>query len=1388
MTHRTRASLLAALVASVAQAAPAASQLPRAAAAPRAPAQAPYVVRIGYTSWENTLALSGESAFESVKWYLEEVARRSPDKRRQLRFEVAAGNYYQILAWFRAGTIDAAIVSPFSAYLLERDGQALSVLEFAEGPVQQATGTADGSRYEEGHDPVVSVSRAYQGSPTAALNTYLNELLAAAQDSPAAERKRIEELRQRFRFDLVAHLSSSAFVMPTLYAKQWLEAHGHLEAEVKRRFWRRYFENAHLTLTHGREPADPPVATIRFGYRTGAPLGDRDFPVWEKYRVAAFDGEPLRIPNDVLVLRHSVAEEALAEAGFDRARLGELLADAALREDFCRRGGTYSAVRWFDPQVQGAFRNEVHRLLSADSGGELARLDRRWYRSGLFDFTIDETMGLLRQDQANSGVSRLAVVLSGGGVKSLYQTVLLDRLYRGGAGSPRQLRNYDEGPEGGVGAFPSVDAKSPLTVHTLIGTSGGAMLAFFAAQLPKLEALQNIVERTAERPLFPLADLPRLFSLLVLLAVVYAVLLVARIFDIWQLRSDSINPVKKDGAARVVVTGVLLALAGAFAIVATRSQFSETVPWSEGLFYVLTGVVVHFCLTCIVKRPDQRLCDPRLARVSSIGMAFGVLLVVIAICTRYLIGPAPAGLHELQLPVLSTLASAGVFLIAAAFASGAAAGRWGLRVQGLHDYRMAWIAISALIALPLGALTLLAWLDVATLLELTGHYWIFLLVAAVAVALGIARYSLPKRTTPQRLLRGGLVQLMRQREGVVTTTMGSTMLGVFALCILCWGTLVAPAVYSNVNAVLAFSTALPDEKLATGRFRTNLVVTGTLLRERRCLGQEAVPGGGLYFCFEGAEGCGLPALRQWQVFPRPVVRRAVDAVFASGSAFPVFPPHRAHLPNGCEVRLVDGGYAHNVPLEAAAMSRARQVLILNASPDPLADADALVPAGSWLRKLQLGGQLVRSSPELLSFMFARAQDLDRSIGSDMLVASLTPRPDPQWPFLLDFRKSARRRVLDAAVLDLQLDQRIGSVLSWGKPVLVPLEGQAFPPLTDEPRLDALLRPAIGARHAAFDLDNTSLRGDIGDALLLKLVVEMAYHGERDDLWALFPNPAARRELRRYWHRLHAQPVRPYAQPAEWGPELTDYVVLFLRQYEQLLAGPDGKRVAYPWVVKLMAGMTADDVNRHLAELWKTEMARPETPLELVSQRYGTYTVDGGIRVRREIAQYVAQLQASGWEVWIVTASNVYAGRYAAHAFGVPADHVLGITPLPEGGGNAAPEGQARLSMEVAQPVPYREGKVAALRAHGVRARLAAGDSDTDFEMLADAEVAILVDRGKIPEVDLLGRNWIRRAPGSFRTQVYDPLRPAPSSPRPCGPRQATTTPALSLPPSPAQAG
>lgn len=1017
----------------------------------------PRVVRVGYTTFNFAASKSEQDNLRVVDGYLGMVAQKSkdvPSLKVPLDFELAFGNYYQILSWFKTGQIDAAIVSPFMAMLLERDSQALSILEFSEGsgiPTE-----AGDSQDIAAHYPWIVASGRWRDDPITGFDQYLSSLLVAVRkgepDAPAV-RKEIEKIRAEFRVDLVAHLSTSGFIMPALYVENWLDQ-GKIDKVERSRFWRLYFENAHLTLMHGALPAEDASSTITFSYhppdsaRFGSPM---------HYRAGRLPEDSPSIPNDVLLVRRQLVEEVAGGEVVDRASLGNVFLAPEIQKNMGTRGGRYKSVLWYNPATHDRFRAEVSRLFSHDAtqDPELARLNTRWYENGLFDFTIDETMAFLRQDQENSRTARLALVLSGGGVKSLYQTVLLDELYGAGRKSSRQLRN-PEIPTGQAETIPK-NSTDPLIVHTIIGTSGGAMLAFFAAQLPQVGSLRKIVESTSGKPLFPMADFPRLLSIFVLLFVMQLVFLGAKTFNWWGYGACPPDSVQKAGSWRVLAIALLIVVAGAVAIVTTRSEYMETVPAAEGVFYILTCILAHFCMTCVIRESKHE--SPTdvarlLGRLAAVGLLFGVQLLGIALVARHWLRGLPEGLHRVPLPGLSVLASAGVFVIAAALATGALSGRWGLAVRGDHSYVAAMAAAATVIGaafLPLVAATATGY---GSMLELTGPYWSGLIGAGVVASVALLFFAhAPRRRVPC-FLRGGLDGLMRDRRGVVTTSLAGTMVGLFAFCIACWVLLVAPAVYSNVRAVRAFGEALSEDQLWTGSFQANLVVTGTLLRATQCSSARTINAGGLYFCFEGQEGCGTPTGGPWQVFRKPAPARALDAVFASGSAFPVFPPHLARLPDGCEVHLVDGGYAHNIPLEAASMSDARQVLILNASPDPL--DDAVPPPGGFRHALQQaqleGGQLFRSSPEVLSFLFSRAQELDRNIGGNLVVASLTPRSENGWwPGLLDFRPSVREELVRIASQDINQERRIGHVLSWGRPVMHPLEVPVGPTLEEADR-------------------------------------------------------------------------------------------------------------------------------------------------------------------------------------------------------------------------------------------------------------------------------------------------------------------------------------------------
>ncbi len=91
---------------------------------------------------------------------------------------------------------------------------------------------------------------------------------------------------------------------------------------------------------------------------------------------------------------------------------------------------------------------------------------------------------------------------------------------------------------------------------------------------------------------------------------------------------------------------------------------------------------------------------------------------------------------------------------------------------------------------------------------------------------------------------------------------------------------------------------------------------------------------------------------------------------------------------------------------------------------------------------------------------------------------------------------------------------------------------------------------------------------------------------------------------------------------------------------------------------------------------------------------------------------IAELQRRGVEVHIVSGSNPWIIRESAKHLGVPSEHVHGMSVEVKDG---------RLTDRLVQPVPWREGKVAAIDAAKLRERgvivFASGDSSGDLKML-----------------------------------------------------------------------
>jgi len=281
--------------------------------------------------------------------------------------------------------------------------------------------------------------------------------------------------------------------------------------------------------------------------------------------------------------------------------------------------------------------------------------------------------------------------------------------------------------------------------------------------------------------------------------------------------------------------------------------------------------------------------------------------------------------------------------------------------------------------------------------------------------------------------------------------------------------------------------------------------------------------------------------------------------------------------------------------------------------------------------------------------------------------------------------------------------------------------------------------------AVFDFDNTIVCGDIGEATLACLV--------RDGQIAFDRLPASLApDFRSAQGRLVSP--RTAADPTAYYEAWLDPTAHGARDLTPLASG-------YVWAVEAMAGLAVQEV---------VQATRRVFALSEPGQRRLIEVAPGGSAYPvpwfyPESVELIAELLRAEFDVWIVSASNVWSVRWMvlhalnpllrAHGLrrGLSAAHVLGVSTLLQDSrgclfkdavlvkddpGYASLVGRRlagwRLTSRLQFPVPTYSGKVACLwDLLGRQPYLAAGDSPGDHAMLSFSEHRLWIARVEKPD-------------------------------------------------------
>ena len=285
--------------------------------------------------------------------------------------------------------------------------------------------------------------------------------------------------------------------------------------------------------------------------------------------------------------------------------------------------------------------------------------------------------------------------------------------------------------------------------------------------------------------------------------------------------------------------------------------------------------------------------------------------------------------------------------------------------------------------------------------------------------------------------------------------------------------------------------------------------------------------------------------------------------------------------------------------------------------------------------------------------------------------------------------------------------------SWLPEVRAALEELAMRVAADP----ATYAPAGAPPFAVFDWDQTVIRHDIGDALFVYQMDHFAFALDHDDFWdvlGLQGDAALRAQVAALAARPHDVSAAAAATRRAWEAAL---VGGYMRA--SLLDPQEG----FPWQTRVLTGLTPEAVHRLTREAAARELeallGRREFSLGDEALHFHQ-----GLRPYAEILGLMRGLEAAGIEVWVVSATNVWAVQTMGELLDLDPARVIGMrTHVVDG----------RITSDLDGVACATWGKVDAIRRHihpTQRPVLAAGDNITDLPMLEySADTRLVIDRG-----------------------------------------------------------
>ena len=941
-----------------------------------------------------------------------------------LCISVTTGNAYELLSWLENGGLRAAVLPSFAVQVLRADNPARfqrEYLEFASSPLSVLPLKKRTIILTHGAQEPVRVSD---------LPQFFASLTGSSHSATI----------------LLPHHLSPAVPLLFTRAATWTKEQN-LSSAAREAFFKALIEAIRFRVLARATPSTDATPTLELA---------------EAVDGAESAGEPLHMSDsDRLVVRRQLL------ASHPELRAIHAAVNAPTK-------ASASATGLFAPTREEE--KNLSTSLVAFRDANYGRFEQGWFSQRYFRFTLDELWTLLQaHNSSNKGSPQgIALVLTGGGVKAAYQTRLIDHLYSSG-------RLFNDVP-----AKPSTVATK---VNYVIGTSGGALLGIFVSALNNRLVSKLVSDGTLEpltttlwgapgtylrsQDVFPRLDMLRYAS--VIACFLMLLLASALALRFWNARYPHITKLTQNQVRFVVRRArglteswawiLVLAVAPVLIVKVSSVHGLEHMPPVTGVIYMIMILIALYADLRLTPHTPFTWRKVRVPTISTVLAIIGLSAVAVSLYgAQFLLSVPGFGAGQLGSVFVCGL---GFILLAAALYFLYARQSQYFTLEPRWPIISAALVVAGLAGLSYLGLALGVWLQGASFLEVTGSFWGWLLLSAFGLScmllyLGQVSSSSGKKLTRFQSTVAFLLSEHPSRALWTSHRRYTRFMTLAAISWLWWNLLAAPGLYGNHNAQRYFrltfekfakiAASSQEEHPLTGSEQITQTACGDTAEQSQDRLPLTVPfvvtaislekAQERYFLFVNynaeATDSSLSDQAWFNIVSDPrwiVARNAAGCVlrsvaFASGSPFPVFSSHAVELPEVKALeRLIDGGFAHNKPLEAAKALGARSVLVLNSSP-----LDTTLSASHCTLPI-LGvklGELACNLPKLIPYLWERSQVEDTLSSESMLVASIYPTPaDGGWPLLVDFRGEVIERMRQAA--DADKTRRIGVIERWSVP-------------------------------------------------------------------------------------------------------------------------------------------------------------------------------------------------------------------------------------------------------------------------------------------------------------------------------------------------------------------